>query len=84
MIGGDYVSNEFDMPTKPKRFCMSKDRIVRLPEALHRTGFSRSAWYRKLETDANFPKPIKLGARSVGYLEAEIDAFIERLSAQAN
>ncbi|MDG1281817.1 MAG: AlpA family transcriptional regulator [Pseudorhodobacter sp.] len=63
---------------------MSKDRIIRLPEALHRTGFSRSAWYRKLETDASFPKPIKLGARSVGYLEAEIDAFIERLSAQAN
>jgi prophage regulatory protein len=84
MIRGDFVIIGFDMPTKPKRFCMSKDRIIRLPEALHRTGFSLSSWYRKLETDANFPKPIKLGARSVGYLEAEIDAFIERLSAQAN
>lgn len=84
MIGEDIVIIGFDMPNKPKRFCMSKDRIIRLPEALHRTGFSRSAWYRKLETDANFPKPIKLGARSVGYLEAEIDAFIERLSAHLN
>lgn len=61
---------------------MSKDRIIRLPEALHRTGYSRSAWYRQQERDTAFPKPIKLGARSVGYLEAEVDAFIERLAAQ--
>jgi prophage regulatory protein len=63
---------------------MSKARIIRLPEALHRTGFSRSAWYRKLESDTGSPTPIKLGARSVGYLEAEIDAFIDRLTTQSN
>jgi prophage regulatory protein len=60
---------------------MSKDRIVRLPEALHRTGFSRSAWYR-LRLKCQTPKPVKIGLRSVGYLEAEIDAFIQRLAAR--
>ncbi len=82
MICALCVHTQIDMPHKPKRSSMSKDRIIRLQEALHRTGYSRSAWYRKLETDIGSPKPIKLGARSVGYLEAEIDAFIERLTAQ--
>lgn len=61
---------------------MSKDRIIRLPEALHRTGYSRSAWYRSQRQDPQAPKPIKISARSVGFLEADIDAFIQRLAAQ--
>jgi prophage regulatory protein len=61
---------------------MSKDRIIRLSEALHRTGYSRSGWYRCQRQDPKAPKPIKISARSVGFLEADIDAFIQRLAAQ--
>ena len=59
---------------------MSKDRIIRIPEALNRTGYSRTAWYRVQSKDPQAPKPIKLSPRSVSYLEADIDAFIERLA----
>jgi prophage regulatory protein len=61
---------------------MSKDRIIRLPEALYRTGYSRSAWYRSQRKDPQAPKPIKISPRSVGFLEADLDAFIRRLTAQ--
>ena len=60
---------------------MSKARIIRLSEALHRTGFIRSSWYRSQARHPDAPKPVKLGARCVGYLEADVDAFIERLTA---
>lgn len=35
--------------------------------------------YRKRQSDPNFPKPIKLGDRGVGFSEKEADAYIEML-----
>ena len=32
--------------------------------------------------DMNFPKPISLGENSVGYIEAEIDKFLEARAAE--
>ncbi|WP_435256679.1 helix-turn-helix transcriptional regulator [Thioclava sp. FR2] len=58
---------------------MLKDRIIRLPEVLKRTGFSRSSWYRAMRDDPEFPKPIPLGQRSIGFAESDIDRLIERL-----
>jgi len=56
-------------------------RINRLPEVKQATGQSRSTIYNKLnpkspQYDPTFPKPIKLGARSIGWIEAEIQAWI--------
>ena len=59
---------------------MSKDRIIRLPEVLNRTGLARTTWYRVQAVDPTAPKPIKLTSRTTGFLETEIDAFIERLA----
>ena len=59
---------------------MSKDRIIRLPEVLNRTGLARATWYRVQAVDPTAPKPIKLTSRTIGFLETEIDAFIERLA----
>ena len=61
---------------------MSKDRIIRLPEVLNRTGLARTTWYRVQAVDPTAPKPIKLTSRTIGFLEAEIDAFIDRLATQ--
>ena len=61
---------------------MSKDRIIMIPEVLNRTGLARTTWYRVQATDPTAPKPIKLTSRTIGFLEAEIDAFIERLATQ--
>jgi prophage regulatory protein len=59
---------------------MSKDRIIRLPEVLNRTGLARTTWYRVQAVDPTAPKPIKLTSRTIGFLETEIDAFVERLA----
>ncbi|TNF09474.1 MAG: AlpA family transcriptional regulator [Gammaproteobacteria bacterium] len=50
--------------------------ILRLPEVKSRTGLSRSTVYLRI-SDGNFPKPISLGGRAVGWIEAEIDQWLE-------
>ncbi len=48
-------------------------KFLRLPEVQARTGKSRSAIYEGVK-NSTFPKPIKLGPRAVGWIEAEIEA----------
>lgn len=58
--------------------------ILRLKQVAARTGLSRSTIYAKMrlnpkrpgDFDPTFPKPIAIGAKAVGWLEAEIDAWI--------
>lgn len=58
--------------------------ILRMPNVKSRTGLSRSTIYAMIK-DNRFPKYISLGARSVGWLESEIDAWIEsRVNASRN
>jgi len=51
------------------------DTILRLPGVIARVGLSRSAIYLAV-SKAQFPQPIHLGVRSVGWLESEIDSWI--------
>lgn len=53
----------------------SNERILRLPQVKERTGLGRSSIYLK-ENDGIFPQRVSLGARSVGWLESEIDQWI--------
>lgn len=57
------------------------DRIFRLPEIAVRINASRSTIYAWMASD-RFPKPIKLGPRAVGWLESEIDEWIEKQKAE--
>ena len=50
--------------------------ILRMPQLTQKVRLSRSSIYLALSED-KFPKPIRLGARSVGWLESEVDAWIE-------
>jgi prophage regulatory protein len=50
-------------------------RILRLPTVREVTGLSRSSIYAYLEK-GEFPQPIKISTRSVGWLAIEIDAWI--------
>jgi len=54
----------------------SNQRILRLNEVIARTGRSRSSIYADIDRE-EFPKPIKLGLRAVGWLESEIDNWIQ-------
>ena len=57
-------------------------RILRLPEVQARTGLSRSTIYLRLE-QGRFPRPVALGARAVGWIESEIDAWIRERIAES-
>jgi prophage regulatory protein len=53
-------------------------KLIRLPETLAKTGLSRTRLYEAVNA-GTFPKPVKLGpeARAIGFLESELDAWIE-------
>ncbi len=50
--------------------------IIRLPQVIQRTALSRSNIYAKMKS-GDFPSSISLGARAIGFLSNEIDAWIE-------
>ena len=50
--------------------------ILRLPAVKARTGLSRSTIYLRMSED-RFPAPIALGGRAVGWIEAEIQKWLE-------
>ena len=50
--------------------------ILRLPRVQEKTGLSRSSIYEKLSKN-EFPRQFQLGARSIGFVESEIDKWIE-------
>ena len=51
-------------------------RILRLPEVMNNTGLARSTIY-KMVAAKSFPIQISLGAKSVGWLESDIQSWIE-------
>ncbi len=53
-----------------------KETILRRPEVESRTGLSRSTLYTMM-AEGNFPRPVKLGARAVGWAESEIAAWLD-------
>ena len=51
-------------------------KILRLPQVEEATGERRSTIYKRI-SEGEFPKPVKLGAKSVGWVEEEIAAYNE-------
>jgi prophage regulatory protein len=51
--------------------------ILRLPEVKKSTGLSRSTIYLRI-VQGTFPKPVSLGGRAVGWLEAEIQEWLQQ------
>ena len=58
--------------------------ILRRRQVEARTGLSRSSIYARISPNPNrpgdydptFPKPVSLGAKAVGWVEAEVDAWL--------
>jgi prophage regulatory protein len=51
-------------------------RVLRLPEVKARTALGTDSIYRGAR-EGWFPKPIKLSERASGWIESEIDAYLE-------
>jgi prophage regulatory protein len=49
--------------------------ILRLPAVKAMTGLSRSTIYLRI-AEGTFPKPVSLGARAVGWLQAGIEGWL--------
>ncbi|MCX8957954.1 AlpA family transcriptional regulator [Erwinia psidii] len=59
---------------------MTNFRLLRLSEVMKRTGF-RKSWIYLLISQGNFPPAVKIGSRSVAWLESEVNDWIaERIS----
>jgi prophage regulatory protein len=59
----------------------STHEILRRPAVTRKTGLASSSLYAAIAR-GEFPKPIKLGERSVGWLGREVDAWIEGRAAK--
>jgi len=59
------------------------DRVLRLPEVIQTTGLCKTAIYAGISA-GTFPKQLKLGQRSSGWLESSIQQWINERAALAN
>ncbi len=51
--------------------------ILRLPAVKATTGLSRSTIYHRV-AEGTFPKPVGLGGRAVGWIQAEVQEWLQR------
>lgn len=49
--------------------------ILKLPQVIATTGLSRSSIYLRI-SEGSFPRQISLGARSIGWVDSEIQEWI--------
>lgn len=56
-------------------------RLMRLREVLQLCGFSRATLYREIKLHT-FPAPVKLSARSVGWLQDDVMQWLDARVAQ--
>lgn len=56
-------------------------RVLRFPDVIHRTGLSKSAIYQRIRSE-EFPAPVVLGPRAIGFIECEVDGWLRALTRQ--
>ncbi len=61
----------------------TQDRAIRMPETTFKTGLSRASLYR-LSKAKKFPQMIKLSARASGFLESEVNTWLESKKGDRN
>ncbi|WP_413482145.1 helix-turn-helix transcriptional regulator [Morganella psychrotolerans] len=66
----------------PTIFPSLKESLIRLPEVMRRTGFSKPYLY-KLISDDKFPKQVKIGTRSIAFIESEVDEWVANKIAES-
>jgi len=72
--------NEIPMPNNEARVEQPvpamHTRILRLPEVINRVGLRRASIYAAISA-GTFPRQVPLGARAVGWIENDIEAWLE-------
>lgn len=57
-------------------------KFIRLSEVQRRTGYSK-AWLYRLMSQKKFPSSVKIGSRSIAFIESEIDEWINQRRAES-
>ncbi len=57
--------------------------VIRMRGLTNKLGISRSSIYEMLKADSprydhTFPRPVKIGSRSVGWIEPEVDEWLRK------
>lgn len=56
-------------------------RVIKIQDVCYKTAVSRTTLWRLCKA-GDFPRPIHLGGRIKGFLEHEIDAWLEKQAGQ--
>jgi len=51
-------------------------KIIRLKQVMETTGLARSTIYKYIAA-GTFPKPVPLGGKSVGWVDEEVQAWVQ-------
>jgi prophage regulatory protein len=70
-----YMFNKIHEVSNMEAKSHSKTRMIRWPEVHDRVGYCRTNIYYLIQS-GDFPAPIKLGSRAVGWLESDIEDWI--------
>lgn len=60
---------------------ISSPRILRLPDVIVQTGMSRSSIYSRMKA-GSFPQSVHLGPRTVGWMQSDVEGFIQACVAE--
>ena len=71
-------TDAFSTKQQQKVKVMNNETLQRKPIVLSRTGLSNSTLYYFIN-EGTFPKPVKLGKRTVAWKKSEIDEWIDGL-----
>jgi prophage regulatory protein len=66
-----------DFPVEGDQTMPEPDRIIRLATVLHRTGLSRSTFYRKIQ-EGTFPRQFPISTNGCGWHESTINQWIAK------
>lgn len=55
---------------------MNATKVLRLPEMVRKIGLSKGSIYRLMKKN-QFPKPIHLSERARGWLESDLDCWLD-------
>ncbi|WP_025123883.1 MULTISPECIES: AlpA family transcriptional regulator [unclassified Serratia (in: enterobacteria)] len=56
--------------------------FIRLPDVQRRTGYSK-AWIYRLMSQGKFPTSVKIGSRTIAFVESEIDEWVNQRIAES-
>ncbi|WP_337261240.1 MULTISPECIES: helix-turn-helix transcriptional regulator [unclassified Serratia (in: enterobacteria)] len=59
-----------------------ENTLIRLSEVQRRTGYSK-AWIYRLISQKRFPSAVKIGTRSIAFVESEVSEWINQRIAES-